>query len=87
MGHLPMDRSSKIPSGGHRPLGLGQAALYRCCFQDSTGNPVEMKVAAKNDDEAMEIARSTSANSRADWFELWQGERCVHMEAGPALHC
>jgi hypothetical protein len=88
MGHLPMGRTSpKIPSGGASTTGLGQAALYRCCFQDSTGNPVELKVAAKDDAEAMEIARSTSANSRADWFELWQGKRCVHMEAAPALHC
>jgi hypothetical protein len=68
-GHLPMDRTSQNnPSGGASTTRLGQTALYRCCFQDSVGNPVEVKVAAKNDDEAMEIARGTSANSRAVWF-------------------
>jgi hypothetical protein len=60
--------------------------LYRCCFQDIAGNPVLIRVAAKNDDDATEMARSMSANSGADWFELWQDERCVHMEGGPALH-
>jgi hypothetical protein len=61
--------------------------LYRCCFQDSTGNPVQIRVAAKSDDEAIEMARGIRANSNADWFELWQKERCVHMEAGSVLRC
>ena len=89
MGQLPMTSrtSPNNPDDGAGATCPGRPGLYRCRFQDSIGNPVEIKVAAKNDDEAMEIARGTSANSRADWFELWQNDRCVHMEAGPALHC
>jgi hypothetical protein len=30
------------------------------------------------------MARRMSANTGADGFELWQDERCVHMETMPS---
>lgn len=59
---------------------LSNGGLYRCCFQDRMGNLVRVNVAAKDDSEAMELARSMSANSHADRFELWRGGCCVHIE-------
>jgi len=58
-------------------------SLYRCRFLDSTFNVFEIQgVACENDAEAIVMARRMSANSGADGFELWQHERCVHIEPG-----
>jgi hypothetical protein len=58
--------------------------LYQCRFVDRVRNAVRTWVASDNDAEAIEIARSMSANSGADGFELWQDQRCVHIEKEPA---
>jgi hypothetical protein len=58
-------------------------SLYRCRFLDSTFNVFRIQgVACQNDAEAIGMARRMSANSGADGFELWQDERCVHIEPG-----
>ena len=60
-------------------------ALYRCCFLDRTRYEFQMQsMACENDGEAIVMARRLSANSRADGFELWQDERCVHKETRTA---
>jgi len=41
-------------------------------------------VACENDAEAIVMARRMSANTGAVGFELWQDERCVHMETMPS---
>jgi hypothetical protein len=56
-------------------------SLYRCRFLDRTLNTFQNQgVACENDAEAIGMARRMSANSGADGFELWQDERCVHIE-------
>jgi len=60
--------------------------LYRCRFLDRTGSVVQARVAAKDDAEAIKMARNMSSNSGAHGYELWQDERCVHTErAGTPL--
>ena len=60
-------------------------SLYRCCYQDGTFNVFQIQgVACENDAEAIAMARRMSANTGADGFELWQDERCVHMETMPS---
>ena len=60
-------------------------SLYRCRILDRTFNVFRIQgVASENDAEAIVMARRLSANSGADGFELWQDERCVHMEP-PAI--
>jgi hypothetical protein len=58
--------------------------LYRCRFLDRMRNAVQTRVACENDAGAIEMARNMSANSGAHGFELWQDERCVHVESEPA---
>ena len=56
-------------------------SLYRCRFLDLTLDAFETQgVACENDAEAIAMARRTSANSGAERFEIWQDERCVHIE-------
>jgi hypothetical protein len=58
-------------------------SLYRCRFLDRSFNVFQIQgVACENDAEAIAMARRMSANSRADGFELWHDERCVHREPG-----
>ena len=58
-------------------------SLYRCRFLDPTFNVFRIQgVACQNDAEAIGMARRMSANSGAHGFELWQDERCVHIEPG-----
>ena len=57
--------------------------LYRCRYWDSAGNMVRTLLAVEDDGEAIEMARSMSANSGASWFELFQGERLVRVEREP----
>jgi hypothetical protein len=60
-------------------------SLYRCRILDHTFNIFRIQgLACENDTEAIMMARRMSANSGADGFELWQDERCVHMEP-PAI--
>jgi hypothetical protein len=60
-------------------------SLYRCRILDHTFNVFRTQgLACENDAEAIMMARRMSANSGADGFELWQDERCVHMEP-PAI--
>jgi hypothetical protein len=54
--------------------------LYRCRFLNHAGSMVQTRLAAENEAEAAEMARSISANSSARWFELFQGERLVCVE-------
>ena len=59
--------------------------LYRCRYLNSTSNVFQIQgVACENDAEAIAMARRMSTNTRADGFELWKDERCVHMETMPA---
>ena len=58
--------------------------LYQCRFLDRNRNEVKTRLASKSDAEAIEIARNMSGNSGAHEFELWQDERCVHIEEGSA---
>jgi hypothetical protein len=56
-------------------------SLYRCRFLDRTIDAFQIqRLACENDAEAIVMARRMSANSGADGFELWQNERCVHIE-------
>ena len=60
-------------------------SLYRCRILDHTLNVFRTQgLACENDAEAIMMARRMSANSGADGFELWQDERCVHMETMPS---
>jgi hypothetical protein len=60
-------------------------SLYRCRYLDSTFNVFQIQgVACENDAEAIAMARRMSANTRAGRFELWQDERCVHVETMPS---
>jgi hypothetical protein len=60
-------------------------SLYRCRYLDRTFDVFQIQgVACENDAEAIVMARRMSANTGADGFELWQDERCVHMETMPA---
>ena len=60
-------------------------SLYRCRILDHTFNVFRTQgLACENDTEAIMMARRMSANSGADGFELWQDERCVHVEP-PAI--
>ena len=61
--------------------------LYQCRFLNHAGNPVQAKVAAENDAEAIKIAHNMGENSGAHWLELWQDERSVHMEKEPEPRC
>ena len=59
-------------------------SLYRCRFLDRILNTYQNQgVACENDAEAIVIARRMSANTAASGFELWQDERCVHVETMP----
>jgi hypothetical protein len=59
-------------------------SLYRCRYLDSTFNVFQIQgVACENDAEAIAMARRMSANTSAGGFELWQDERCVHVETMP----
>jgi len=53
--------------------------LYRCRYLDNTGSLVQVGVAAEDDAEAINMARSMSANSGARWFDLFEGERFVRI--------
>jgi hypothetical protein len=56
-------------------------SLYRCRYLDRTFNVFQIQgVACENDAEAIAIARRMSENTSAEGFELWQDERCVHVE-------
>ena len=56
-------------------------SLYQCRYLDRTFNVFQIQgVACENDTEAIVMARRMSANTGADGFELWQDERCVHVE-------
>jgi hypothetical protein len=56
-------------------------SLYRCRYLDRTFDVFQIQgVACENDAEAIVMARRMSANTGAAGFELWQDERCVHME-------
>ena len=56
-------------------------SLYRCRYLDRTFDVLQIQgVACENDAEAIVMARRMSANTGAVGFELWQDERCVHME-------
>ena len=56
-------------------------SLYRCRLLDRTLDEFQIQgLACENDAEAIAMARRMSANSGADGFELWQNERCVHIE-------
>jgi hypothetical protein len=45
-------------------------------------------LAAEDDDEAIEMARSMSANREGErWFELFEGERFVRIGKEPAPRC
>ena len=60
-------------------------SLYRCRILDHTFKVFRIQgLACENDTEAIMMARRMSANSGADGFELWQDERCVHVEP-PAI--
>ena len=60
-------------------------SLYRCRYLDRTLNVFEIQgVACENQAEAIVMARRMSANTGAAGFELWQDERCVHMETMPS---
>src|SRR3954447_11626829 len=62
--------------GGALPM-----SLYRCRYLDSTFKVFQIQgVACENDAEAIVMARRMTANTSADGFELWQDERCVHVE-------
>jgi hypothetical protein len=59
-------------------------SLYRCRYLDRTFDVFQIQgVACENDAEAIVMARRMSANTGAVRFELWQDERCVHMETCP----
>ena len=56
-------------------------SLYQCRYLDRTFNVFQSQgIACENDTEAIVMARRMSANTGADGFELWQDERCVHVE-------
>ncbi len=56
-------------------------SLYRCRYLNRTFDVFQIQgVACENDAEAIAMARRMSANSEADGFELWNDERCVHIE-------
>ena len=58
--------------------------LYRCRYWDSAGNMVRTLLAVEDDGEAIEMARSMSANSDGErWFELFEGERFVRIGKQP----
>jgi len=60
-------------------------SLYRCRYLDRTFNVFQIQgVACENDAEAIAMARRMSANASAEGFELWQDERCVHVETMPS---
>ena len=60
-------------------------SLYRCRYLDHTSNMFQNQgIACENDTEAIVMARRMSANTGADGFELWQDERCVHVETMPS---
>ena len=60
-------------------------SLYRCRYLDRTFDVFQIQgVACENDAEAIVMARRMSANTGAVGFELWQDERCVHMETMPS---
>jgi hypothetical protein len=60
-------------------------SFYRCRFLDRSFNVFQIQgVACENDAEAIAMARRMSANTSADGFELWQDERCVHVEPMPS---
>jgi hypothetical protein len=60
-------------------------SLYRCRYLDRTFDVFEIQgVASENDAEAIVMARRMSVNTGATGFELWQDERCVHVEAMPS---
>jgi hypothetical protein len=62
--------------------------LYRCRYLDSAGNMVRTLLAAEDDGEAIEMARSMSANSDGErWFELFEGERFVRIGKQPTTRC
>ena len=61
-------------------------SLYRCRYLDRTFNVFQIQgIACENDIEAIVMARRMSANTGADGFELWQDERCVHVETMPSV--
>jgi hypothetical protein len=62
-------------------------SLYRCRYLDGTGSLVQVRVAADDDAEAINMARSMSTNSGARWFELFQDERFVRIGKEPAPRC
>jgi hypothetical protein len=60
-------------------------SLYRCRYLDYAFNVVQIQgVACEDDAEAIVMARRMSANTGAAGFELWQDERCVHVETMPS---
>ena len=60
-------------------------SLYRCRYLDRAFDVFQIQgVACENDAEAITMARRMSANTGATGFELWQDERCVHMETMPS---
>jgi hypothetical protein len=57
-------------------------SLYQCRYLDPTFDVFQIQgVACENDAEAIVMARRMSANTDAAGFELWQDERCVHVES------
>ena len=59
-------------------------SLYRCRYLDRTFDVFQIQgVACEDDAEAIVMARRMSANTGAAGFELWQDERCVHVEPMP----
>ena len=61
--------------------------LYRCRYLDSAGSMVQVRVAAEDDAEAINLARSMSTYSGARWFDLFEGERFVRIGKDPAPRC
>jgi hypothetical protein len=60
-------------------------SLYRCCYLDRIFDVFQSQgVACENDAEAIAMARRMSASTGAAGFELWQDERCVHVETMPS---
>jgi hypothetical protein len=62
-------------------------SLYQCRYLDRAFDVFQIQgVACENDAEAIAMARRMSANTGAAGFELWQDERCVHMEDIPSAN-
>jgi hypothetical protein len=78
----PEERSRVLPPAMAEEALL--MSLYRCRFfrfVDRTLDAFQIQgLACENDAEAIGMARRMSANSRADGFELWKDDRCVHIE-------